>query len=226
VSDEQPPSALEWARARAGTLPRADDVLTPAALALVARARDLVDAVVQTGVGDAERAALADELAALVERLRATARTDPVVVVRHGTGRIENATQAGSGRLNPQAPAIDLDPVPAPPPAGARPVPVEVTARTTLTARHGGPPGRAHGGVVAALLDEVLGIAAYVAGASGMTGGLDVRFRRATPVGVPLTVTARWVGRDGRRSRATGEIRAPDGRVTAEATAVFVSVGS
>lgn len=223
MSDERPPSALEWARAQGGTLPVADDVLTPAAIALVARARDVVDAIARTGVTDEERTTLASELAAITVRLRAATRADPVVVVRHDSGRIENVTQAGSGRLNPQAPAVDVDPLLAPPPPGVDPAPVEVTARTTLTARHGGPPGRAHGGVVAALLDEILGIAAYVAGASGMTAELDVRYRRATPLDVPLTVTARWVGRDGRRSRATGEVRAPDGVVTAEATAVFVS---
>ena len=134
-----------------------------------------------------------------------------ILLVRHDDGRIENLSQAGGGRLNPQAPRlvfVDLSPD-------------EVVATCTLTAAHGGPPGKAHGGIVAGLLDEVLGVAAMVAGGAGLTAGLDVRYRSATPYGVPLTITARLTGRDGRKGFATGEIRAGDA-VTAEATAVFV----
>jgi acyl-coenzyme A thioesterase PaaI-like protein len=212
VTDGAPPpaSALELARVL-GDRVLAPDAIPPEAFALVEAARDLVDAVVGTDVPPAARAAAAEELTAITARLREQRREPVILLVRHDDGRIENLSQAGGGRLNPQAPRlvfVDLSPG-------------EVVATCTLTAAHGGPPGKAHGGIVAGLLDEVLGVAAMVAGGAGLTAGLDVRYRAATPYDEPLTITARLTGRDGRKGVATGEIRAGD-TVTAEATAVFV----
>ena len=205
-----PQSALELARVL-GDRVLAPDAIPPEAFALVEAARDLVDAVVGTDVPPATRATAAAELAGIAARLREERRDPVILLVRHDDGRIENLSQAGGGRLNPQAPRlvfVDLSPD-------------GVVATCTLTAAHGGPPGKAHGGIVAGLLDEVLGVAAMVAGGAGLTAGLDVRYRAATPYGVPLTITARLTGRDGRKGFATGEVRAGD-TVTAEATAVFV----
>jgi acyl-coenzyme A thioesterase PaaI-like protein len=210
VTPPAPQSALELARLL-GDRVLAPDSIPPEAFALVEAARDLVDAVVGTDVPSAARATAAGELAAIAARLREQRREPVILLVRHDDGRIENLTQAGGGRLNPQAPRltfVDLSPD-------------GVVAACTLTAAHGGPPGKAHGGIVAGLLDEVLGVAAMVAGGAGLTAGLDIRYHAATPYGEPLTITARLTGRDGRKAFATGEVRAGD-TVTAEATAVFV----
>lgn len=212
-------SAAELAE-QLGELPSAGSIPLES-LELVERVRDLVEATVATDLSPADRADVADAVAALTARLRARPRVTSIVLVRHEDGRVENLSQAGSGRLNPQAPRLELDELPAPPPAGSEPVPVEIVARCTLTVAHGGPPGRAHGGIVAVLLDEALGVAAHAAGASGMTAAIDVRFRAATPYGVPLEITARFTERDGRKRFASGEIRV-DGKVTAEATAVYI----
>ena len=212
TGDDEPgaESALELARVLGDRI-LTPDAIPPEAFALVEAARDLVDAVVGTDVPPAIRAEATSQLAAITAGLRA-ARRDPVILlVRHEDGRVENLSQAGGGRLNPQAPRLEFLDL----------SPEEVVATCTLTAAHGGPPGKAHGGIVAGLLDEVLGVAAMVAGGSGLTAGLDVRYRAATPYGVPLTITARLTARDGRKGFATGEIRA-EGAVTAEATAVFV----
>jgi acyl-coenzyme A thioesterase PaaI-like protein len=79
-----------------------------------------------------------------------------------------------------------------------------------------------HGGVVALVLDQVLGMAVHQAGASGLTRVLTVEFRKATPYGVPLEITARCTEFGGGRSRATGELRHGD-VVTAEAEATFIT---
>lgn len=79
-----------------------------------------------------------------------------------------------------------------------------------------------HGGVVTIVLDEVLGMAATVAGASGMTAELTVRFRAGTPYGIPLDATGRFTHRDGRKGYATGALRA-NGVITAEASALFIA---
>ena len=83
-------------------------------------------------------------------------------------------------------------------------------------------PVRVHGGVLALVLDEVLGTAVTVSGVSGMTVSLTVSLRAGTPSGVPVEIVARYTGHEGRKSFATGEARV-DGEVTAEAKAVFVS---
>lgn len=187
---------------------------------LVAAVRELLDAVMRTDVDDATKASVAADLATINSRLRSKVRQPYITVVRHLNGRIENVTQAGSGPLNPRAPIVSFDPVSVP---GSTYAPVEVTAHAVLDASMSGPPEKAHGGIVATMLDEVLGVASTAAGASGLTVALNIRFRAGTPLGVPLTVTARGTGVDGRKSFASGEVRHGD-TVVAEATAVYVSV--
>ncbi|MEU8138188.1 PaaI family thioesterase [Streptodolium elevatio] len=192
------------------------------ALDLVEQVRDLVEATVLTDVGADVRSAAAGLVAQATELLKAATHPSAVRFARTPDGRIDQLAQAGSGMLNPQAPRMVIRPVLDAVDVGAEPRSVEVVADCVLTAAHSGPPGRAHGGVVATLLDHLLGIATSAAGRPGFTAGLEIRYRDATPYDVPLEVRARWTHRDGRKSFATGEILA-QGRVTAEATGVFVA---
>lgn len=214
-------SASELARTMGDRLPRPTDF--PAEqFDLADAARDLLEAIVATDVAPASLAAAAQQVRTATQTLRASRREPLIALVRDEQGRLENLTQAGSGRLNPQAPRLHFEHWPPPPGPDEEPSSVEVRATTTLTAAHCGPPFRVHGGVVASLLDVMLGEAAVCAGAAGMTAGLNVRYRDATPYGVPLALTARYVRREGRKTFATGEIRAGD-RITAEAEAIFIS---
>lgn len=217
------PSASTLAAMLGAEMPAAADI-PPEAFELAERVRDLVEAVVLTDVDAATRAAASARIAEVTERLKTAQRPKSAVVqlVRHENGRYEHLSQAGSGRLNPQAPRIEYLDLPMPLAPGESREPVEIHARVTLTAQHGGPPARAHGGVVATVLDQVLGVAASASGPAGFTVGLDIRFRKATPYDVPLDIAARFVRREGRKTFATAEIRVGD-TVTAEATAVFVS---
>jgi acyl-coenzyme A thioesterase PaaI-like protein len=167
-------------------------------------------------------AARVAELADLTARLRAAQRPDAMVLARHADGRVESLTQAGSGRLNPQAPPVEWVHRPKEPPPGTPPTPVEVHARCTFGPQHSGSPGRVYGGVLACALDEVLGIAALVSGATGMTVSLTTSLKGATPYGVPVDIFGRFTGQDGRKSYTSGEV-VVDGKITAEATAIFVS---
>lgn len=220
--DDAPLSADRLAARLGDALPRVED-LPDEAFALVDEVRELVRAVVETDADAATRATAAEVLRDVRDRLDATRRPPErrVVLVRHPDGRVEHLTQAGSGRLNPQAPPVTFLDLPPDPPPGRAPVSIDVRATCTLTAAHGGPPAGAHGGVVALLLDQVMGVALRAAAVSGMTVSLRVDFRRPTPLGAPLAIAARWTGSDGRKETATGEIVA-DGVVTAEATALLV----
>jgi uncharacterized protein (TIGR00369 family) len=83
--------------------------------------------------------------------------------------------------------------------------------------------GMAHGGIVALLLDEAVGWAAWHAGHPGVTGRLQVSYRRPLKLGEPIRV----VGRVDRMRRTLVYVSAyienrEDRSRVADATAVLV----
>lgn len=97
----------------------------------------------------------------------------------------------------------------------------EAVGRVTVTDSHSGPPERVHGGVVAAIVDEVMGVCNRVLGRRAFTASLSVDFRAAAPVGVELEFRARTVAEDGRKITIACTGTTPEG-VFAEATGLFV----
>ena len=85
-----------------------------------------------------------------------------------------------------------------------------------------GPPGHAHGGAVAAVLDEAMGAAAWMAGHISLAASLHTDFRAMLPLGTDATLEA-WVERhEGRKVWTRGALRGDDGRLFAEANALFI----
>jgi uncharacterized protein (TIGR00369 family) len=80
-----------------------------------------------------------------------------------------------------------------------------------------------HGGIQAALLDEVMGVAAHRSDPSReldvVTADFRLRFQRPTPSGVPLRVRARIQRVEGRDYFLEGEIVGPDEEVLTRAEA-------
>ena len=99
----------------------------------------------------------------------------------------------------------------------------EAVLRTTLGEAFEGAPGRAHGGVVAALFDEVLGFVLSIVRTPAYTGKLVVSYRAPTPLGVELEFRGRLRSRHGRKLTMVGEAR-QDGLLIADAEALFISV--
>jgi uncharacterized protein (TIGR00369 family) len=103
----------------------------------------------------------------------------------------------------------------------------QVRAEFIVPEEFQGYPGVVHGGIVAAVLDEVAGRAVMLGGSDEnlmATLRLTVRYRRPTPTETPLTGVG-WVERAGAvGARVAGEIRLPDGTVTAESEAVLANV--
>lgn len=95
------------------------------------------------------------------------------------------------------------------------------TGEAVYAEQHEGPAGGVHGGVVAAALDEILGVAQMASGRAGYTGTLQVRYLAVTPLHTTVTYEAGVDRMEGRRlhmwARSTAE-----GRTCAEADAVFV----
>ena len=98
-----------------------------------------------------------------------------------------------------------------------------VSAGLTLQTDHQGFAERAHGGIVAALLDEAMGWATVLPGGRfTYTVELTVRYRLPVPTGEPLEVTG-WVTRHTRRlSFAAAEIRDRDNQLLASGEGKFM----
>lgn len=67
-----------------------------------------------------------------------------------------------------------------------------------------GPPGNAHGGAIAAVLDEVLGLAAWATGHSIVVGNLNVSFRGLLPIEQVVTVETDVISIAGRKIMVHG----------------------
>lgn len=78
-----------------------------------------------------------------------------------------------------------------------------------------GPPGHAHGGSIAAVLDEVLGLSAWAAGHPIVVGNLNVNFRQLLPIQTVVQVNTRLVSVQGRKVLIHGEICGFDGQTYA-----------
>jgi acyl-coenzyme A thioesterase PaaI-like protein len=101
----------------------------------------------------------------------------------------------------------------------------EIEARLTLGAAHEGAPGRSHGGVVAALFDDVFGFVLGIMGQPAFTGRLEIRYVKATPLHRLLSCRVRAVGREGRKIPMEGElVDVETDEVLARSSAVFIAV--
>ena len=69
-----------------------------------------------------------------------------------------------------------------------------------------GPPGHAHGGSMAAVLDEALGLAAWAAGYTIVVGNLNVSFRNLLPLQKVVTLESRVISAEGRKVLVHGRI--------------------
>lgn len=91
----------------------------------------------------------------------------------------------------------------------------------TLTSAQQGPPGLVHGGASAALLDEAMGAAVWLAGHRVASVNLNVTYHEPVPLGQMLTVTARVLNVNGKKVTAAGEIRLADGNVAVSGEGIF-----
>ena len=101
----------------------------------------------------------------------------------------------------------------------------EAAATVTLRAAHEGAPGRSHGGIVAALFDDVFGFVLAIEPTLAFTGELSVRYEAGVPIGVPLECRERLDRREGRKLFMTGELAVvATGDVLARAGATFITI--
>jgi len=73
-----------------------------------------------------------------------------------------------------------------------------VVAEWVADERHMGFPGMVHGGLVAAILDDAMGRCAALRHRWVVTGRIDIRYRAAAPIGIPIRIEG-WITRYLRR---------------------------
>ena len=186
---------------------RLQDLYGPLAQAV----RELIDATVRTGADEATIERAAASVREVTESLRPL-NEDGWNALRHAeTGRPLLFTNPAAGWRNPIAPPMVIHHDPD----------GRCWSDFTLGAAYEGPPGMAHGGIAALVLDHLLGEAA----SGGLTkpkftGTISLRYLRGTPLG-PLHAEA-WVERvDGHKTYARGVICDTAGQ-TVEAEGVFI----
>jgi uncharacterized protein (TIGR00369 family) len=105
--------------------------------------------------------------------------------------------------------------------------PGEVVAEYTLPENYQGYPGVAHGGIVAAMLDEVAGrclMGDREAPRFMFTARLNVTYRKNVPVGQPLKLVGKAVDSRGRSATAISTIYDQAGNILAQAEALLINV--
>ena len=90
-------------------------------------------------------------------------------------------------------------------------------------AAHEGAPDRSHGGIVAALFDDVYGFVLALQMQPAFTGQLAVRYEAGVPIGVPLECRVRMDSAEGRKLFMSGELCDGD-TVFARSTATFITI--
>jgi len=171
--------------------------------------RELVDTAIRTTVPEDEIRRAHAEIEAITARLQGAPMRETFGVELRTDGRGRAWGNAVVGLRNAVAPPLTI---------------VQegrgVRSSFSLGAAYEGPPGSVHGGVLALVLDQMLGEAAGAGGKPGMTATLTLSYRQRTPLG-ELTAEA-WIERsEGIKTWARGEIHGADG-LTVEAEGLFI----
>lgn len=118
---------------------------------------------------------------------------------------------AGAGRLHPSSVGMDI----------RRDGDASVVATVRADPMFQGPPGRVHGGILAVLIDELMGTVNRMLGRRAFTARLAIDFRAAAPIDTELTLRAWLADQQDRKVTMRAEGRAGD-TVFVEAEGLFV----
>jgi uncharacterized protein (TIGR00369 family) len=103
-----------------------------------------------------------------------------------------------------------------------------VLCRVSLARQFQGPPGHAHGGIIATLLDEAMSKANRHRNITAMTRHMSIDYLRPVPLETDLILQG-WSestteGDSGRKHRCSAELRNAEGTVLASATGIFIEI--
>lgn len=178
--------------------------------------RSLIDTIVTTSASATELDAAAGVIDQQVKQLATAHRFE-------GRSHFEREAGLGMGLLGPELNPLDgrCNPV-------AQDLDIWLTqdrayAKVNMGWAYEGPPNCVHGGFIAALFDQFLGVGQKLAGQPGFTGTLKVRYIKPTPIATDLLFEG-WVERvEGRKAVLKAELKAHD-VLTASCEGLFITV--
>ena len=183
---------------------------------LAARTRELVEQCLMTEVPRDVLEQAAQRVASIVEDLKRSQGVPFFEAIKSGHYLQNKVAYADRnlvvGHANPLAPPMLLD------------VDGDWTVGTVNLGRvYEGAPGFIHGGVVSLLFDQIFGSIIVRHGVPGVTGELQIRYIKPTPVCVPLKLMARIEEVDGRHYKCAGKLLCGE-EVLVRGSAVMIAV--
>lgn len=97
-----------------------------------------------------------------------------------------------------------------------------IYAEPVLEEAQQGPPNLAHGGALAALLDEAMGAAVWRASHRAAAVNININYHVPVPLGVKIEITGRVLEVKVKRISTVGEIRLPDGTLAVSGMGTYV----
>jgi hypothetical protein len=193
-----------------------------AGIELADELRAIAQAIVKHEI-DADSAREALQLARTIRpHLSGTVRprwyeADDPNIIESDTSRAFDTLSPVRGLLNPVAPPLRMK-------VATRDDGTKfILGRAKLSDVYEGPPRGVHGGLVAALFDEILGASMGLAPPPGVTAKLEVNYHHLTPIDEELRLEA-WIVKEQDR-RVYAEATCHAGKtLTARATALFIRV--
>lgn len=98
-----------------------------------------------------------------------------------------------------------------------------IQAEFTFKESEQGPPGYVHGGASAAVLDEAMGAAVWVAGLQVVAARLEVDYKRPIPLGQKISIRARVSEQHARKTLTSAEILLADGTIAVVGKGIYVA---
>jgi len=177
---------------------------------LAAATRELNEAIIRTQADDAEVAEALAALEAATALLKPSMIDGPAGVSYNESGRSWSWGNAAIGLRNAVAPPMDVQFLEN----------GDTYADVHLGAAYEGPPGMAHGGVSALLLDHIMGVTASQLTQVTFTGTLTLKYRNPLPLG-RVQLHGRVSGTEGRKVFVEARIEG-DAGVAVEADGIFI----
>ena len=198
--------------------------ITEARVEAAAAVRALVHAFAAHDADDATLAQLAREVRALVPAVEAAPRRmrtfpsfDEILANAPQPGEARRYAMADRAVVGPANPtSVDVD--------ARREDEHEGVAEVVFGPAFEGALGRVHGGMVAAVFDDLAGFVLGFVGQPGFSARLDVVFRAPVPTEVPVEFRVRLREQQGRKLIVEGEARIGD-QVLATAETTMITVG-
>lgn len=100
----------------------------------------------------------------------------------------------------------------------------QATCTFKLSRRYQGPPGHAHGGIIATILDEAMGKINRLHKVLALTRSMHIDYLKPVPLGESLLVTGREQSVNGREHVNIAEISDQSGRILARSTGTFLAI--